>query len=1715
MEDKKDSSLTHHLREFGRGIESKIRPGSRKSSPIPRNRSSRVSTIADRATDNVPSQGLGLEHGTSNASRPVPSIEITDSSEPAAESNTTLTKINATLWSQAYIEAKEDPEFVKLLESYKKFLIQRYGLSQNESSELFEPLVSPEAKTDNTQIQKLAQRTLDDLESSYFTFRIGKQRIVVQEQVKKILELLTTFKSVIGAAAAAEPSASLAWTGIMAALPFLENIVKQDESAVDGFERISFLLIRYTLLEKDLLNDSSQHTKLRSAEHISLVQSIRERIIKVYTIVYQYQIRIILQYAHGKPRRMVGDMFLRNDWKKMTKDINEKDNEIDRAVNSVAQSWLKDHLDRVDYSIKKSVRKVVDLHREILSKIDTTILDRIPYVKSAVFDSPQVDKQGVCMVGTQYNALSTIQSWAESLDGDPIFWLVGMAGTGKSSIARTVANCLDKRQQFYSREPRLDERTILGATFFLSQEDPERNTVKLVFPTLARTLAVKFPDLGDQISQSFCRDTTVGHKNIVEQMRRLISEPMAVVSKALLLSVRLIIIIDSLDECEDSSEAEDLLRMLPNLCKYHPLDVRVLVISRPVKHISNILGDPKFGAKKLTLEKIPRRSNGADLDDITKFMRSELKQIINPRDDERGWVTDEDIRQLVDRADGLFIYAATTCRFLNVADDDEEIQVLRLKKLIEGKSSEGTPEARLDEIYRKVLSFPARNMSREEKMTIYTRYRCILGSIAIAFEPPLMTTLKKLTGKEGLGRTLMNFRSILEVHTDNSVPLTFYHLSFRDFLLSKERSGAEFAIDEAAVHRDLFLNCFRIMKKNLDKDICDLRHPGTLASDVPKDRVDEYIPQHLKYACLYFSRHLMKLSTFESTASHMDDDGIIYQFFSTKLLGWLEALSLLREYGRSITIIKDLQSLVTPEGSPKLSLFLQDAYRFALKNNGAISLAPLQTYCSALIFSPSKSLVRAKFLDLIPTWVTRYPDFREQWDPELMTLPGSAYTFDISGDGKTLVSRDYDETMKVWDLSTGSEMARFSYPGTSSLMAISRNSKTVACVLTNRKILLQSLTDEDETLLLTDNKEVVSIAFSPTKDMLAALSIDNTLLIWDLKTLELIQIVDMGDGKENDCSPLVFSPCGQVLLAGGGQAITGGIFVWNLETQTSKTVMKHQKSIEAIAISPDGYKIASSDESGHLIVWSEVTEATLSEIKFRLDASPLAWHPTQPTTLAVAQDGRSVSLCNTATALMQVIKHVDVDGIILLRCLAFTSSLGIMITGDSEGRVRMWDTGMASTTLRKREHIRDIHFLENEKRVLIVSEHTSEILDLDTGSRKPFQDDLKKVVRSPSRDLFAVCLRTDTIEFWDRTLSNRIRTYSQASDIFFPQDSTVVVLMSRDKGLVLDDQTLSPQSTIELPGQWVSYVKPVFTGQEMILVAKVCETELEYIFVYRLATGNRTSDYHYPIIRNGLRAGDKKLIHLSPDGEILIYQATFENWRSCYVAVYFKTNISKEVVLPENYEPSTSPVFSPTGDHVAIGTSSGNIFVWDTKSMSQVKNLVTGTSEVFQIHFCTSERIAAKIKVDNRFDIQLWDMERPQLLEEMRLSQGATGFRRRSDDSTGGLHFDSERGWLQLQSYDKTNLCSFVTERDSDLLDVKGVWIWQGNDRILLLPAEYYEDYQWVDFPYTTMPEKYYPIAAVCGGRIVLGLESGDVTAFEFDRSKMSFERKPGHVSGA
>ena len=85
--------------------------------------------------------------------------------------------------------------------------------------------------------------------------------------------------------------------------------------------------------------------------------------------------------------------------------------------------------------------------------------------------------------------------------------------------------------------------------------------------------------------------------------------------------------------------------------------------------------------------------------------------------------------------------------------------------------------------------------------------------------------------------------------------------------------------------------------------------------------------------------------------------------------------------------------------------FIHDAKRFALYNRLVIEQAPLQLYCSALIFAPEKSIIRKRFEKCIPTWIKRKPRVQAHWSALLQTLEGHSSdvrTVAFSPDGKLL-----------------------------------------------------------------------------------------------------------------------------------------------------------------------------------------------------------------------------------------------------------------------------------------------------------------------------------------------------------------------------------------------------------------------------------------------------------------------------------------------------------------------------------------------------------------------------------------------------------------------------------------------------------------------------------------------------------------------------------------
>ncbi|KAJ2901564.1 hypothetical protein MKZ38_001697 [Zalerion maritima] len=69
---------------------------------------------------------------------------------------------------------------------------------------------------------------------------------------------------------------------------------------------------------------------------------------------------------------------------------------------------------------------------------------------------------------------------------ETIFWLSGMAGTGKSTISRTVARAFSGKQR-------------LGGSFFFKRGDGDRGKAAKFFTTIAAQLVLDDPALAVQI----------------------------------------------------------------------------------------------------------------------------------------------------------------------------------------------------------------------------------------------------------------------------------------------------------------------------------------------------------------------------------------------------------------------------------------------------------------------------------------------------------------------------------------------------------------------------------------------------------------------------------------------------------------------------------------------------------------------------------------------------------------------------------------------------------------------------------------------------------------------------------------------------------------------------------------------------------------------------------------------------------------------------------------------------------------------------------------------------------------------------------------------------------------------------------------------------------------------------------------------------------------
>ncbi len=280
------------------------------------------------------------------------------------------------------------------------------------------------------------------------------------------------------------------------------------------------------------------------------------------------------------------------------------------------------------------------------------VLSKLPSVNEAAFNSFSDQSEPMCHPETRIALLSEINDWALDSQSKCIFWLNGMAGTGKSTISRTIA-------------PDFTHHRQLGASFFFKRGEGDRGNAFKFFTTIATQLVQSLPDLRLYLKNALEMNPAIFTKTMKEQFEKLIFGPLSELAHPL----KTLIVIDALDECENEGHVTIILHLLARIQSIESVKLRLLVTSRPELLVRLGFKQIPESHQNFILHEIPPP---VIKHDIEAFLKNELPKIRDaynclPPSGEgisSDWPPERNMQVLVNMAVPLFIFAATMCHFI-------------------------------------------------------------------------------------------------------------------------------------------------------------------------------------------------------------------------------------------------------------------------------------------------------------------------------------------------------------------------------------------------------------------------------------------------------------------------------------------------------------------------------------------------------------------------------------------------------------------------------------------------------------------------------------------------------------------------------------------------------------------------------------------------------------------------------------------------------------------------------------------------------------------------------------------------------------------------------------------------------------------------------------------------------------------------------------------
>ncbi|USP74763.1 WD40 repeat-like protein [Curvularia clavata] len=918
------------------------------------------------------------------------------------------------------------------------------------------------------------------------------------------------------------------------------------------------------------------------------------------------------------------------------------------------------------------------------------------------------------------------------------------------------------------------------------------------------------------------------------------------------------LIIDALDEC---------ITNLPELLDF------VAKQSSALSHVKWIVSSRNWPEIEGRLEQIVGHKVRLSLELNAASVSTAVQIFIDQRVSELAHQNKYDdttkravLEHLASNANDTFLWVALVCQHLRATARRNVLRKLELFPL------------GLNALYERM-------MQQINKTDDAELCKQVLATVALVYRPitleelvALVEPLEDITDDSELQEIIGYCGSFL---TLRGRTIYFVHQSAKDFLLTKAAQEV-FPAGQEAFHYSIFARSLQVMSTTLQRDIYGLKVLGISIDDVKIPEPDPLVA--VRYSCVHWVDHLRDSNPTASAtyAGCLQDGGLVERFLKEKFLYWLESLSLCESMPKGVVSMNEVQMLVQAQGKSTSSTELvYDAYRFVMYHKQVIEIQPLQVYGSGLLFSPTQSLVRKLFRQEKPEGITIKPGIRDGWSACLQTLEGHmgiVCSVAFSHDSTLLASGSRDDTVKIWDVRSGTCLQTLEYGNMVDLLAFSHDSRRLASS-DRRDVKIWDVSNGMclQTLELNDGY-LASAAFSHDATRLASFH-KGTVKVLDTSNGACLQTFENNYG---DAGLVAFSH-DSAWLALASATNHGAIHIWDIRNAVCLQKLRvPTDSVTSIVFSRDSARLASVSRERTIRIWDTGSGVCLQTFEgYTNGIASIVFSNDSGRLFSGYWDGTiKIWDVRNGDCLQALESHST-----WITSVVLSPDSTQLVSGSGDKTIKIWDTNSSTCLQTSQDHSYSV--------ILVVLSHVStrlasasydetiKIWDTRSGeclqTLKGHSDTVSSVDFSHDYTWLASASNDKTIKIWDTRSGECLQTLkghqNGVESVAFLHDSKRLASASNDKTIkIWDTRSGECLQTLEGHSDTVSSVD--FSHDSTWLVSTSKDRTIKIWDMDDGACLQTLQGHRYSVVSAAFSHDSTRLASSSWDGTVKIWNAS-------------------------------------------------------------------------------------------------------------------------------------------------------------------------------------------------------------------------------------------------